>query len=130
REREMKRVIAALVLLTLLATSIAYYLRAQNRGVVGPVGEVRQVGLAAGAGVPVTVGIARRRAMRQSITLAGTFRAEKQAAVSAKASGRVQDVLVRQGDRVSAGHELVVLERPDTVSPATSDAAVEAALVQ
>jgi RND family efflux transporter MFP subunit len=57
----------------------------------------------------------------QSVTATGTIHARETAIISSQVTGRIQQVLVHEGDKVRAGETLVVLE--GTVLRASSDQA-------
>jgi RND family efflux transporter MFP subunit len=64
----------------------------------------------------VPVGLVTARAVGQGIELDGVLQAVKQSTLSAQASGRITQWLVRAGDRVKAGQLLAVID--DRVSQA------------
>ena len=74
------------------------------------------VPLAWGQAPVVPVGVVTARAVGQGIELDGVLQAVKQSTLSAQASGRITQWLVKAGDRVNAGQLLAVID--DRVSQA------------
>lgn len=62
----------------------------------------------------VTSGTPLRQTIRPHFRFSGTLDPVWQANVAAKVDGRIERVLVKEGQRVSAGQALVVLEQTDT----------------
>lgn len=121
----MSRVIAILIMLALLGASVLYFVRAGGSGPV-PTGP----GAASGP-VAVTVAEVTRRSIRHTLTVVGTIRAARQAALSAKVPSRIAAVLVRDGDRVRAGQPLIRLDVGDTTAlTAGADSGIAAAVAQ
>ena len=75
--------------------------------------------------VHMSVVESRQQQSPQIIRTTGTLRARETAVLSAQVVGRVQQVLVREGDNVSAGQTLVVLD--DSTLRASADQAEAAA---
>jgi RND family efflux transporter MFP subunit len=67
-------------------------------------------------GIPVVVAPAERASMAETVTVTGTIRAAREAAVSAQISAQVLDVKVREGDPVVKGQVLVTLDDAQTSS--------------
>lgn len=121
----MRRLLAIVTLLAILVAGVVYNLRARNAPALGAAAP-------AGAGNPddpltVTVATARRRLLRQELTLIGVLRADRQAAISARVPGRILAVLVREGDRVRAGQPLVRMDIGDAQAQVAGAAAGVAA---
>jgi HlyD family secretion protein len=121
----MKRLLALLILLGILTAAILYNLRARS---APPALPAEQNGSGA---IPVTAGVAERRAIRQTLALVGVLRADRQAAISAKVPGRILAVLVRDGDRVRRGQPLVRMDIGDAQAQvAGAQAGIRAAQAQ
>ncbi len=69
-------------------------------------------------GVPVVVAEAERGSMAETVTVTGTIRAAREAAVSAQISAQVLDVKVREGDPVVEGQVLARLDAAQVSSQA------------
>lgn len=81
---------------------------AVQKGII-PVGQAQKEAPAASA-LAVTVAEASMRGKVPKITLTGSIEGETSATVSAKIAGRIEQVLVQDGQRVTAGQPLVTLE--------------------
>ena len=64
--------------------------------------------------VAVTTGHASRQTLIPTMTFSGSLDPEWQAEVAAKVDGRLEKVYVKEGDRVTKGQVLAVLEQVDT----------------
>ena len=64
--------------------------------------------------VAVTTGHASRQTLIPTMTFSGSLDPEWQAEVAAKVDGRLEKVYVKEGDRVSKGQVLAILEQTDT----------------
>lgn len=126
----MIRAVAIVVLIAVLAAAIVYNIRARSLPAgLSSTGNGQTA--ANNEAVPVTMSTVRRRAIRQSVTLTGVLRADRRVAISAKVPGRIQAVLVRDGERVRAGQPLVKLDIGDAQAQiAGARAAVAAAEAQ
>jgi RND family efflux transporter MFP subunit len=60
--------------------------------------------------LPSDVMLVKPRDLRRTLDLSGSLRAVNQAAVKAKVAGEVRDVLVREGEAVTAGQVLVKMD--------------------
>jgi multidrug efflux pump subunit AcrA (membrane-fusion protein) len=78
-------------------------------------------------GVPVAAAAVERGTMVEAVPVTGTLKALREAAIDAQISARVKEVRVREGDGVSQGQVLVVLD--DTTSAAQVRQARAAAAV-
>lgn len=67
-----------------------------------------------GKSAVVTAGNPVRQTITPKYKFSGTLEPVWQADVAAKVDGRIEQVLVNEGDRVSAGQALVILEQTDT----------------
>lgn len=77
---------------------------------------------------PVRVVVAERGNVEQFLEITGTLEAERKTNVASKLSGKVERVLVDEGDPVAAGQVLAVLDQRDSrAQVAQAEAAVEAA---
>ncbi len=104
----MRRIAAAATLLGILIAAAVYNLRARNV----PLPERTGAGAQSEA-IPVTVVTAQRSSMRETLTLIGILRPERQAAITPMVPGRIEAVLVRAGDRVHKGQPLVRMDVGD-----------------
>lgn len=68
----------------------------------------------AGKGAPApavkAAPVSRREVMRETVELTGTLRAARSVAVTPEVPGRIEKILVRKGERVSAGQVLALIE--------------------
>lgn len=81
--------------------------------------------------IPVTVAVARHRALERTLTVMGVVRADHQASITAKVPSRVAAVLVRDGQFVRRGAALVRLDLGDAAAQIeAARAGVDAALAQ
>ena len=79
-------------------------------------------------GVPVEVARAEVSTMAEQVSVTGTMRAHREAAIGAQISARVIEVRVREGDPVTEGQVLITLDRTQAESQARqARAGVEAA---
>jgi len=77
---------------------------------------------------PVRVAVVERGDIEQSLEITGTLEAEQEADVASKLSGKVERVLLDEGDPVAAGQVLAVLDQRDyRAQVAQAEAAVQAA---
>src|SRR4051794_5992695 len=60
--------------------------------------------------LPSDITIVKSRDLRQTLGISGSLRAVNQAAVKAKVPGEVREVLVREGEAVTAGQVLVKMD--------------------
>jgi RND family efflux transporter MFP subunit len=127
-EKLMVRVTALILLLLVMVAAVVYNIRARHlprKGVGDALVPMNNGSLA------VTVSTARRRTIRQRVSLTGILRADRQVSISAKVPGRILAVLVREGERVRAGQPLVKLDIGDAQAQiASARAAVWAAEAQ
>jgi membrane fusion protein (multidrug efflux system) len=63
--------------------------------------------------LPTDVAQVKPRDLRQTLPLSGSLRAVNQASVKAKVAGEVREVLVREGEAVSAGQVLVQMDNSE-----------------
>lgn len=109
----MKKLLIAVVLVACAAAAILYY-RSPAASTAGSPGAAS--GARPGAGMfarpPMTVELAAatRTSMSETITVVGNLEGMSSVEVAPKVSGRLQDVLVRIGDRVSRGQKLAQVE--------------------
>lgn len=100
------------------AVAVALLLLSLGRGAGAPRGAAvtaggpapRSEGQRSPQAFPVLFTTAAARDMRQVLEVSGTLRAEDDVQVGARLAGRVARVTVREGDRVSAGQVLVLLD--------------------
>ncbi len=124
----MTRLLAALFLIAIVIGAVVYNLHASGRPTAQPV----SADPPASAGPPtVMVAPAKHRPLQDTVVLQGVLRADRQAVVSAKMPAAIHSVLVRAGDRVSAGQLLIVLDSRDARSQAAgARAGIDAAEAQ
>jgi RND family efflux transporter MFP subunit len=67
-------------------------------------------------GIPVEVAPAEEGTMTEAVTVTGTIKAARETGVGAQTSGRVAEVLVREGDSVKAGQVLITLNAAEARS--------------
>ena len=98
------------VLLTAASTVLWWNLRAGKNHVVSPSASEGQQ-----SAPPVHVSIRRivSTTSPQWLEVTGTVQAELEAPIASKVMGRVQNVLVREGERVRRGQTLAVLDARD-----------------
>lgn len=126
----MIRAVAIVVLIAVLVAAIVYNIRARSLP-PGPFSAQNGQTAVNDVAVPVTVSTARRRAIRQSVTLTGVLQADRHVVISTKVPGRIQAVFVHDGDRVRTGQPLVQLDIGDAQAQiAGAKAAVAAAEAQ
>jgi len=65
---------------------------------------------------PVSVAVARRTALQNTLTLSGEFKPFQEVDLHAKVAGYIRTISVDVGDRVRAGQVLAVLEIPELVA--------------
>ncbi len=92
----------ALVIIVILA-GVAWRVFGSNRRVAAPASP-------AAATVPVEVAVVQTRTLMKSVIVGGTVQAVHEVLATAKISGRIAAVPVKEGDRVAAGQVLVRLE--------------------
>jgi HlyD family secretion protein len=79
-------------------------------------------------GVPVEMARAEVSTLAEQVSVTGTIRAHREAAIGAQVSARVTEVRVREGDPVTEGQVLITLDRTQAESQARqARAGVEAA---
>jgi len=79
-------------------------------------------------GVPVEMARAEVSTLAEQVSVTGTIRAHREAAIGAQISARVTEVRVREGDPVTEGQVLITLDRTQAESQARqARAGVEAA---
>lgn len=107
----MKRLLAVLAMLGVLAAGVVYNFRARNAPIAAtPLPLGKSAPSEANDGVRVTTVRVAARDVSRPLTLSGVVRAERQAAITAKVPSRITGVAVREGDRVTAGQTLVRLD--------------------
>jgi multidrug resistance efflux pump len=134
----MNRIIAGLALAGILGWAVYYNLRERAALTIGanPSPDNRALTPSAYApakppNAPVTGRAADSDPIPRTLSVVGTVRADKQAAISARVSGRVVSVLVRAGQEVKSGQPLVRLDVGDIgAQVAGADAGVDAAQAQ
>src|SRR5689334_12975851 len=105
-------------MLAVVAGAAVYYARSRGAGAPPESAAISSTG--AGTAAAVTVAAARRRPMHDTVTVTGTLKAERQAAVSAKMLSRIASVLVHTGDRVRRGQPLIRLDGQDAAAQVRS----------
>lgn len=124
----MKRFIAVLLMLGVVAAGVAYNLRGRAAGAKQ---DSASSSITDTNSVPVTVSAVRERALRRTVTLTGTLRADRQASISAQSQARIIEVLVKAGDSVRVGQPLVRLDsRAYTAQIRGANAGIQTAQAQ
>ncbi len=108
-EAAKRRKRTAIIVLAVLAVIVAF------RIVTNIIREnERAERIAAGSDVSVSVGYPSRRTIIPRMEFSGTLDPEWQAEVGSKVDGRLEKVFVREGDKVTKGQVLAILEQEDT----------------
>lgn len=132
--KSSKAIVAAIVLVAAVGGGAAWYLRgvaAQGK----PVEQAQKPGAAQASAPKVTVAIAARREVVESVSSSGTLVPRDEILVGPEIEGlRILEILAEEGDRVAQGQVLVRLSRETLdAQVAQSDAALaraEAAIAQ
>jgi HlyD family secretion protein len=106
RIAEMKRVGLILALLAVLFAGWSVLGREQEKK-PAPAGNAPAP---ADPGIPVVTSVVARGEMAKTLLLTGTLRSDADVRLAPRISGRVERVLVREGDRVRPGQLLVALD--------------------
>jgi len=125
----MNRALAGLALAAILALAVFYNLRTHN----DPRSPVRPAALTAPPekAAASAIAVSGQRGAERRISVVGTIRADREAAISPRVPGRVVAVLVHAGDTVRAGQELVRLDIGNTHAQAAgAQAGIDAAEAQ
>ena len=118
----MSRILAVIALAGVLVCAVIFNVRARQEA---PLPSNKQ---APGANEPIPV-ITERvvlGSIQETINAAGVVRSDRQSAIAARVPGRIVEILVREGARVSAGQTLVRLDLGDSRAQITgADAGVD-----
>jgi HlyD family secretion protein len=125
------RIVAAIVLVGILFAAAVYNIRARQSPPDGKGTGASSRSLAGESPVAVSTERVRLGSIAETIRAVGVVRSDRQAAITARAPGRIADIPVREGSRVTAGQVLVRLDlegAPAQISGA--EAGVDAARAQ
>lgn len=117
------------VLLIILVAIIGLFAAAKKHAPKKPPATTQQI--QAKDGIPVETATIARGNMEQTAEVTGDINALDKATLSAKIAGRIARILVREGDRVSAGQTVAVLDQQDLLSSLeTAQGGLETALAK